>query len=81
MYVKTKELAPIGGGVRLAHPLDPPMISIDLSRKFTQYVQTVTGSADVIVTQLLRYHMPLVYFVYNHLIVVIPGLMILLQLK
>ena len=26
MYAKTKELGPMGGGVRLAHPsLDPPM--------------------------------------------------------
>ena len=36
-------------------------MSINLSKKFTPYVQTVTGSADVTVTQLLRYHMPLLY--------------------
>ena len=37
------------------------MISIDLFKKFDPHVQMVTGSADVIVTQLLRYHMPLLY--------------------
>ena len=37
------------------------MMSIDLSKKFTPHMQTVTGSTDVIVTQLLRYHMPLLY--------------------
>ena len=30
-------------------------------KKFNPHVQTVTGSGDVIVTQLLRYHMPLLY--------------------
>ena len=38
------------------------MMSINLSKKFTLHVQTVTGSADVIVTQLLCYHMLLLYF-------------------
>ena len=37
------------------------MMSIDLSKKFTPHMQMVTGSVDVIVTQLLRYHMPLLY--------------------
>ena len=37
------------------------MMSIDLSKTFTLHVQMVTGSTDVIVTQLLRYHMPLLY--------------------
>ena len=37
------------------------IMSIDLSKKFTSHVQTVTGSMDVIVTQLLRYHMLLLY--------------------
>ena len=37
------------------------MISIDLSKKFTSHVQMVTGSVDLIVTQLLCYHMPLLY--------------------
>ena len=37
------------------------MMSIDLSKKFTSHVQMVTGSADVTVTQLLRYHMLLLY--------------------
>ena len=37
------------------------MMSIDLSKKFTPHVQTVTGSVDVIVTKLLHYHMPLLY--------------------
>ena len=37
------------------------MVSIDLSKKFTPHVQTVTGSVDAIVTQLLHYHMPLLY--------------------
>ena len=27
MYAKMKELGPIGGGVRRARPLDPPMIT------------------------------------------------------
>ena len=30
MYVKTKELGPIGGGVRPARPIDPPMFIIYL---------------------------------------------------
>ena len=37
------------------------MMSIDLSKKFTLHMQKVTGSVDVIVTQLLCYHMPLLY--------------------
>ena len=37
------------------------MMSIDLSKKFTPHVQIVTGGMDVIVTELLRYHMPLLY--------------------
>ena len=37
------------------------MTSINLSKKFTPHMQTVTGNVDVIVTQLLRYHMPLLY--------------------
>ena len=40
-------------------------MSIDLSKKFTSHVQTVTWSVDVIVTQLLRYHMPLLYATFN----------------
>ena len=28
MYVKTKELGPVGGGVSWAHPLDPPMFTL-----------------------------------------------------
>ena len=30
MYAKMKELGPIGGGVRRARPLDPPMIRINV---------------------------------------------------
>ena len=37
------------------------MMSIDLSKTFASHVQTITGSADVIVPQLLRYHMSLLY--------------------
>ena len=37
------------------------MISIHLSKKFTLHMQMVTGSTDVIVTQLLCYLMPLLY--------------------
>ena len=37
------------------------MMSIDLSKKFTLHLQTVTGEADLKVTQLLRCHMPLLY--------------------
>ena len=36
-------------------------MSINLSKKFTPHVHVVTGSVDVIVTQLLRYHMLLLY--------------------
>ena len=39
------------------------MISINLSKKLTPHVQSVTGSADVIVTQLLHYHMLLLYLI------------------
>ena len=37
------------------------MMSIDLSKTFTPHMQMVTGSVDLIVTQLLRYHMLLLY--------------------
>ena len=36
-------------------------MSIHLSKKFTLHMQTVTGSMDIVVTQLLRYHMSLLY--------------------
>ena len=39
----------------------PVMMSSDLSKKFNPHVQTVTRSADFIVTQLLHYHMLLLY--------------------
>ena len=51
MYAKTKELGPIGGGVRPARPLDPPMIRIVttlyvdvayiLSRNITAFIQNI----------------------------------------
>ena len=37
------------------------MMNINLSKKFTPHMQMVTGSVDVTVTQLLCYHMPLLY--------------------
>ena len=30
LYVKMKELGPLGGGTRRARPLDPPMVNLNL---------------------------------------------------
>ena len=46
------------------------MMRIDLSKKFTLHVQMVTGSTDVIVTQLLCYHMRLLYCMQPLIVVV-----------
>ena len=45
MYVKMKELGPIGGGVRPARPLDPPMhytILLLMKIKMTPHDHTCT---------------------------------------
>ena len=43
-----------------------------ISIKWSETAQeNALASADIIVTQLLHYHMPLLYFVCNHLIVVL----------
>ena len=46
MYAKTKELGPVGG-VRRAHPLDPPMVVMVCRQG------SVTGSSSVVNTFLL----------------------------
>ena len=46
LYVKTKETGPLGGGVRRARPLDPPMYN-ELNSHYMPFVSTAIVETTV----------------------------------